>query len=104
MSLIIIATKLSQPFDEVDRYPKSDSDPSVLQIDWTKWAQIMAEVPVAGLRRGQEICMADTDVQSMTGRAIDEYLDWHQRNWIDDRESKSMLYYFYGWYPLRRCC
>jgi hypothetical protein len=90
MSLIVIATKLSQPFDDIFRYPKSDADPSSVQIDWKKWVQIMAEPPSHGLRRGEAIHITDADVLGMSKKAMDDYLDWHQRNWIDDRNAKSM--------------
>ena len=90
MSLIVIATKVSQPFDEIVRYSENESDPSTVQIDWTKWAQIMEDPPSDGLKRGKEIHVKDTDVQSMNEKAIDDYLNWHQRNWIDDRDPKSM--------------
>ncbi|KAG0649094.1 RNA polymerase I-specific transcription initiation factor rrn7 [Hyphodiscus hymeniophilus] len=88
MSLIVVATKLSQPFDEISRYSNSESDPSIVQIDWTRWAQIMAEPPSDGLRRGEEIHVTDKDVFGMSEKAIDDYLNWHQRNWVDDRNSK----------------
>jgi RNA polymerase I-specific transcription initiation factor RRN7 len=90
MTLIIIATKLSQPFDDISRYPESESDPSTVQIDWTKWNQIMAEPPSSGLRRGEEVNVTDADVLGMSEKAIDDYLDWYQRDWIDDRDPKSM--------------
>jgi RNA polymerase I-specific transcription initiation factor RRN7 len=93
MSLIIVATKLSQPFDSIRRYPESDSDPSTVQIDWPKWAQAMAEPPSGGLRRGQEIHVTDADVFGMSEKQMDDYLDSYQRTWIDDRDPKSMYFH-----------
>jgi RNA polymerase I-specific transcription initiation factor RRN7 len=89
MSLIVVATKLSQPFDDISRYSVSDLDPSTVQIDWKKWAKIMAGAPTDGLRRGEEIHVADEDVLGMSEKAMDDYLDWHQRTWVDDRPHKS---------------
>ena len=103
MSLIVIATKLSQPFDDIFRYPKSDADPSSVQIDWTKWVQIMAEPHSHGLRRGEAIHITDADVLGMSEKAMDDYLDWHQRNWIDDRNAKSMRLTFL-WYTVLTVC
>jgi RNA polymerase I-specific transcription initiation factor RRN7 len=102
MSLIIIATKLSQPFDNFSRYPESESDPSTVQIDWTKWTQIMSEPPSDGLRRGEEIHVTDADVFSMSEKAMDDYLEWHQRTWIDDRNPKSKCSFFV--WILLTCC
>lgn len=92
MSLIVIATKLSQPFDHISRYPVGESDPSTVQIDWAKWAEIMAEPPTDGLNRGEEIHVTDADVLGMSEKAMDDYLDWYQGTWIDDRRPKSMLF------------
>lgn len=90
MCLIIIATKLSNPFDDIDRFPEDDSDPSIVRIDWSKWVRTMEERPSRGLKRGDEIKVSDTDVWSMNAKKMDDYLDWYQRTWIDDRDPKSM--------------
>ena len=90
MSLIIVATKLSQPFDNISRYLQGESDPSTVQIDWGKWPQIMVESPSVGLRRGDEIHVTDVDVLSMSEKEMDDYLDFYQRNWADDRDPKSI--------------
>lgn len=90
MSLIIIATKLSQPSDEISRYPQCESDPSNVQIDWTKWSQTMAESPSDGLKRGDEIYVTDANVLRMSEKAMDDYLDFYQQNWVDDRDPKSI--------------
>jgi RNA polymerase I-specific transcription initiation factor RRN7 len=94
MSLIAVATKLSQPFDDLPRFPESDSDPSTVRIDWTKWAEIMSELPSDGLKRGEEIHVTDADVMTMSKKMTDDYLDWYQNNWMDDRRPKSMGVYF----------
>ena len=93
MSLIVIATKLSQPFDNIPRDHESDADPTSVKIDWGKWRQIMAEPPSDRLRRGEEIKVTDLDVFSMNDKKLDDYLDWYQRTWIDDQGPKSMPFY-----------
>lgn len=90
MSLLVVATKLSQPFDDIIRYPENDSDPSTVQINWKKWAQVIVERPLDGLRRGKEIHITDADVLGMSETAMDNYLNWYQGNWVDDRDPKSM--------------
>ena len=92
--LIIIATKLCQPFDDIARVPESITDPSGLKLDWEAWIHIMTEKPPTGLRRGQEINMTDSDVFKMKGKELDDYLDWYQRTWIDDGDPKSKVTLF----------
>ena len=49
----------------------------------------MAEAPTKGLNRGEEIKVTEADVMKMSGNKMDDYLDWYQRTWIDDRNPKS---------------
>lgn len=88
MSLIVIATKLCHPFDDILRIPGSGSDPAAVTINWSKWLEIMVEKPAIGLKRGEEIKVTDADVWSMNGKKMDDYLDWYQRTWLDDRNPK----------------
>ncbi|KAF4637295.1 hypothetical protein G7Y89_g796 [Cudoniella acicularis] len=88
MCMIVIAVKLSHPFDDICRSPENDSDPTNLKIDWVKWRQVMIERPSRRLERGEEIEVTDADVLGMSGGQMDDYLDWYQRTWTDDREPK----------------
>jgi RNA polymerase I-specific transcription initiation factor RRN7 len=90
ISLIVIAIKLSQPFDDIRRLPTSESDLTSVRIDWKQWAQIMRERQIPGLRRGEELKVKDTEVWNMNAKKIDDYLNWYQSTWIDDREPKSI--------------
>ncbi len=88
MSLIVISTKLCQPFDDIVRVPESVIDPSGLRLHWEEWQEIMAEKLPKGLRRGEEIKVTDEDVLKMNGKKLDDYLDWYRRTWIDDDDPK----------------
>jgi RNA polymerase I-specific transcription initiation factor RRN7 len=88
ISLIIIATKLCQPFDNIARVPESVTDPSGLKLDWEAWSDIVTEKLPKGLKRGQEISVTDGDVFKMKGKELDDYLDWYQRTWVDDSDPK----------------
>ncbi|ESZ98666.1 60S ribosomal protein L40 [Sclerotinia borealis F-4128] len=88
MSLIIIATKLSQPFDDIIRHPESKSDPTAAKINWTKWRSIMIEDRSEGLKRGDEIKITDTDVFKLTGAQMDDWMNWYHKTWVDDRDHK----------------
>ena len=87
--LIVIATKLNHPFDSIIRIPESDSDPTTTKIDWSEWREIMSEKGSVGLKRGEEIKATDVDVSSMNAKKMDDYLDWYQKTWLDDRDPKS---------------
>jgi len=93
IGLIIIATKLCQPFDDIVRVPESVTDPSGLRLDWKTWSEIMTEKPHKGLKNGQEINVTDVDVFKMKGKELDDYLDWYQRTWVDDSDPKSESFY-----------
>jgi len=49
----------------------------------------MRERSSEGLKRGDEIKLTDVDVFDMSAKKMDDYLDWYQRTWIDDRDAKS---------------
>lgn len=89
ISLIIIATKLCQPFDDIVRNPENVTDPSGLRLNWEAWSKIMAEKPLEGLKKGQEINVTDGDIFKMNGKELDDYLDWYQRTWVDSSDPKS---------------
>ncbi|KAI1003848.1 hypothetical protein K3495_g4362 [Podosphaera aphanis] len=88
ISLVVIATKLSQPFDDILRVPENDMDPSLLKISWKEWSTIMTDEETKGLKRGEEIWLKDTNVWDMNEKDIDQYLDWYQNTWMDDRNPK----------------
>jgi hypothetical protein len=95
MSLIVIATKLSHPFDDIERAPQSEVDPTTVKVDWEKWRETMTETPTKGLKRGEEIKITDGDVMKMSGKQMDDYLDWYQQTWIDDRNPKSSFFHYF---------
>ncbi|CAG8960949.1 hypothetical protein HYFRA_00002487 [Hymenoscyphus fraxineus] len=88
ISAIVVATKLCYPFDDIARLPYSGSDPTAMKLDWTTWSEIMIQGPSKRLRRGEELKVTDKDVLKMSDGKIDDYLDWYQRTWIDDRDPK----------------
>ena len=93
ISIIVVVTKLCYPFDNIERLPQSEYDPTSLKINWGKWSDIMIPRPSKKLREGEELKVTDQDVLKMSDGKLDDYLDWYQRTWIDDREPKSMFCY-----------
>lgn len=94
MVLIIIATKLCQPFDGIKRIPEHDINPSALVIDWREWNKIMEEPDIGVSRKGEAMGLKDTDVMTMSGQNLDDYMDWFQRTWLEDKEAKSTYVHF----------
>ncbi|PBP26167.1 RNA polymerase I specific transcription initiation factor Rrn7 [Diplocarpon rosae] len=88
VSLIVIATKLAYPFDQIDRIPESYSDPTAVRIDWGKWMRATARESSKGLVIGEEAKVQDSDVWNMNSDKLDDYMDWYQKTWIDDRDPK----------------
>ncbi|KYG42542.1 hypothetical protein M433DRAFT_176638 [Acidomyces richmondensis BFW] len=82
MALIIVATKLLFPFDDVKRYPTSPSDPSVLSMDWQKWQEIQSR-PVRGampLSYQAAMNFSEEDALRAGDEELDAYLDWAEDN------------------------
>ncbi|KAK0128977.1 hypothetical protein ONS95_000920 [Cadophora gregata] len=88
MSLIVIATKLAHPFDNVDRTPESYSDPSVVKIDWSQWTKATAQESLRCVEKGEVFKVTDANVWNMSARKLDDYLDWYENTWIDNRDAK----------------
>lgn len=62
----------------------------MMKINWKVWSRNMAEKFGDELKRGEELRVKDTDVWNMDAKKMDDYLDWYQRTWVDDRELKSI--------------
>lgn len=99
IALIVLATKLAHPFDNIKRVPEMVTDPNVLSIDWDNWKAIMAESPHIVFKKGEEINVVATDALEMSDEKVDAYLDWYQRVWVDDRDAKSLFDCLYC-YPM----
>ncbi|GAD92747.1 RNA polymerase I specific transcription initiation factor Rrn7 [Paecilomyces variotii No. 5] len=95
MSLIVIATKLLFPFDDIERYPDSTKEPASQRMDWKIWAEAQKQfdtVTTEGGRigKGNEILVNEKDVFDMTALQLDEYMDWYEKSWLDVRTSHPL--------------
>ncbi len=90
MGLLVIATKLTQPFDDFYRRPEYATDPGTMKMEWEKWKQIMAkdQGEEKGLKKGEQIKVTEDDVFNMDDQKLDDYLDWYQKTWMDNKEDK----------------
>ncbi|KFY01653.1 hypothetical protein O988_02618 [Pseudogymnoascus sp. VKM F-3808] len=85
-ALVVISTKLLQPFDNMIRSPESLKDPSALRVDWDEWSGMVTEGGDTTV--GQEAKVSEADVFNMSGDMLDRYLDWYHRTWSGGRDSK----------------
>lgn len=88
-ALVVISTKLLQPFDNMIRSPESLKDPSALRIDWDGWSGMAAEGSDA--TPGQEAKVTEADVFNMSGDMLDRYLDWYNKTWSSEKDGKGEI-------------
>ena len=94
LSLLILTVKLFHPFDKLERHVASASDIGVLTIDWDKWIQTQKTFAEKRdkdpwVRRSKNIDVQETDIHSMSGSQLDEYLDWFEETWNEEDESDN---------------
>ena len=94
MSLLVVATKLFFPIDDIDRHPVSANDLSALQMDWAEWAAAQPSVQSGDDLDGQNsrddtapdltfpeaFKISESDCLSMGDEELDRYMDWYQEN------------------------
>ena len=96
ISLLVIAVKLYHPFDSLPRYTKNLTELGILTVDWDVWIQAQKDhdchPPTEGsLGRGNEIAVTEDDVFSLSGKQLDDYLDWYEKTWIDEERASHAL-------------
>ncbi|KAJ5477441.1 hypothetical protein N7539_007585 [Penicillium diatomitis] len=88
MTLIVIATKLLFPFDDLARVPATAKEPATQAMDWAVWARVQAhftsrEQSHGTITKEEAIRLTEKDVLNMMPRQLDEYMDWYESNWLD---------------------
>lgn len=96
VSLLVIAVKLYHPFDSLPRYTKGLTESGVLTVDWDVWIRAQKEydshsTTKGSLGRGKEMAVTEDDVFTMSGKQLDEYLDWYEKTWIDEERASHAL-------------
>jgi RNA polymerase I-specific transcription initiation factor RRN7 len=94
--LIIIATKLHYPFDDLKRYPSSNKEPAALTMDWTRWEQAQTSFNHdshfgKNIEKEAAILVKDKDVMHMSTDQLDHYMDWYADNWLDSSREPGRL-------------
>ena len=98
MSLVVMATKLTFPFDidTVKRYPYSLSDPAALRFDWNTWLvarshfdEEVRAMQVSKLEPGKQLEISDLDILQMNNDQLDEYMNWYQGMWLNSQRTEE---------------
>ncbi|KAL4741895.1 hypothetical protein BDV11DRAFT_212504 [Aspergillus similis] len=96
ITLIVIATKLLFPFDDVQRHPTSAQEPTVQTINWGAWAEVQKlldrrNTSSGKIGKGKEILVKEDDVLTMTPDQMDEYMNWYESSWLDSSNATNPL-------------
>ncbi|KAL2871051.1 TFIIB-type zinc finger domain-containing protein [Aspergillus lucknowensis] len=96
VTLVVIATKLLFPFDDVQRHPASAHEPTVQAIDWDAWAEVQdrfekRDASAGRIGKGKEILVNEGDALTMTPDQLDDYMDWYENSWLDRSTGASAL-------------
>ena len=92
IALLLVAVKLFHPFDQLQRKPRSWTEPGTLDIDWKVWYDLQAEHQArftsdGRIGRGNIVSVNEQDIMKMSGAQLDEYMDWFERTWISEEVS-----------------
>ncbi|KAL4935346.1 hypothetical protein BDV06DRAFT_207207 [Aspergillus oleicola] len=96
VTLVVIATKLLFPFDDVERHPMSAQEPTVQAINWEAWANIQKQfenrdASAGRIGKGKEILVKEGDVLNMAPDQLDEYMDWYESSWLENSKGTDSL-------------
>ena len=85
--LLVMATKLIFPFDDIARHPATNNEPATQAMDWQKWMQAQRQFesqkhPDGKLGKEKIIQMTESDVFNMDPSQLDEYMDWYEKSWL----------------------
>ncbi|KAL4866299.1 hypothetical protein BDV12DRAFT_199364 [Aspergillus spectabilis] len=107
ITLIVIATKLLFPFDDIKRHPTSAQEPTVQAIDWNSWTEVQnyfdrRDASAGQIGKGKEILVNEGDVLNMTPNQLDEYMDWYENSWLDTSKAPTRLASLFPLGPLSK--
>lgn len=85
MALVVIATKMLLPFDEIERYPTSATELAVFAMNWDEWVKVHRPdhnhtVDSSQLSFEEAFNFAETNCLDAADETLDAYLDWYNTN------------------------
>ncbi|CAK4033932.1 RNA polymerase I-specific transcription initiation factor rrn7 [Lecanosticta acicola] len=92
MALVVIATKLLFPFDDLKRYPTSSRDLAALHMDWPLWVKLQnhgsqgtpSQDGNPHVTFEDAFKMTEAESLDLADDRLDGYLDWYERNIASD--------------------
>jgi RNA polymerase I-specific transcription initiation factor RRN7 len=81
MGMLVVATKLLFPLDNIKRFPKNPTELSALTMDWAAWSKARVEYNEttkdnARLGYQDAMQMQEKDVIDLSNEKLDDYMDW----------------------------
>lgn len=85
MALVVIATKLLLPFDEIERHPQSITELSGLSMNWDEWVEAHKNadkkiVDQSQLNFEKAFNFTESNCTEAADETLDAYLDWYSDN------------------------
>lgn len=104
MSLVIIATKLLYGLDGISRAPKSNTEPAAVGLRWEAWDRFLrlGNTERRGLlgdlgqetgKKELEVDVKEADIFGMNETDLDKYMDWFEKTWADNSNTKRTFTY-----------
>lgn len=90
ITLVVVATKLLHPLDDIERPPAPEHGFMVKQINWKEWRVARETRPPSereGLKRGTEHEITSNDALSMDEKKMDDFMNWFETMWIANSEK-----------------
>ncbi|KAI9846588.1 MAG: Pol I core factor CF [Sclerophora amabilis] len=93
MSTLIIAVKISQGFDDVERHPKTVGEQGTLALDWDIWQKTRSLRQTTardegGLSNSEALKMSEAQAFEMDKTQLDQYMDWYATIWVDEAQPR----------------
>ncbi|KAJ5636646.1 uncharacterized protein N7484_009959 [Penicillium longicatenatum] len=94
--LIVIATKLLFPFDNIPRNPVTAMEPTAQGIDWQEWVRAQQQYESQKHSEGRigvekAIQVSASDVSRMEPHQLDQYMDWYEKDWLDTTKDPNVV-------------
>lgn len=85
MGLLVVATKLLFPFDDIERYRESANSLSIFDMDWDVWVKVNEISRDTGTHESElsfpeAFAFDESDCLQASDEKLDAYLDWYESN------------------------
>lgn len=118
-AVLVVATKLLFPFDDIKRYPRKNSEAAVAVMDWTTWADLIIKKEKGSMTAASKadktmqsdkaLRLQEDDLLRLNEEELDSYLDWYQDTWMENeikeygrhRSTVNLKRSLYDMFPIR---